>query len=503
HQVLSGEGGEFFSPDYLCAHPPLWCNWTIQVPAGKRVRLYLEDFTPSDDCQLKQDQIHLDESPSVAGGHQILEKCWRKAEYSSLANVLHVVQLITRTSHPPLRGFYGRFQALGPPGRKTPIVNSGSSQDGPGKPGSSRMDDSLDVLPEAREKSNVKEYPSGKVQASEEDDENNPDVVEKIEPHRDEDSFTVPLTPTMHRNVNFPSSKFTTSGSPKETRSLLYSGGIDGNFPTAEGWEDDGKLMEDFAMADSTSKPRVIPVKKKAKGKMWIQQVILSDLPYSFSDEKLSSGALFLLWLRLVEKVEGGHTLLHSTLQKLRDEKVTAQDSSVQGRIAHVSITDVNECDTQMLLCDISAECVNHFGSYVCRCLYASQLLCLLECNWMSSPTILKGIYGICVLLSVLLLLLLIVFCTMYRRHHQGEFVVHCQSCGDVSGDEEHNGTSCSSLQNRPLPPPPPTPIQRPKEGWGHPKEGFRSLDLPLLRFSPLTPSEDRPKLHEIVFPVT
>uniref|UniRef100_A0AAY4A7G3 EGF-like domain-containing protein n=2 Tax=Denticeps clupeoides TaxID=299321 RepID=A0AAY4A7G3_9TELE len=428
---------------------------------------------------------------------------------------------------------------------------------------------SSDVLPEAREKSNVKEYPSGKVQASEEDDENNPDVVEKIEPHRDEDSFTVPLTPTMHRNVNFPSSKFTTSGSPKETRSLLYSGGIDGNFPTAEGWEDDGKLMEDFAMADSTSKPRVIPVKKKAKEPLFevsvevhftakqeenwdnlassFLPVIKNMIKEQFAGhtlktispkrlKRLSSGALFLLWLRLVEKVEGGHTLLHSTLQKLRDEKVTAQDSSVQGRIAHVSITgntlhythrllllshpvkgmcyiclcvsDVNECDTQMLLCDISAECVNHFGSYVCRCrpglvdksrMSPGGTVCgdsiETECNWMSSPTILKGIYGICVLLSVLLLLLLIVFCTMYRRHHQGEFVVHCQSCGDVSGDEEHNGTSCSSLQNRPLPPPPPTPIQRPKEGWGHPKEGFRSLDLPLLRFSPLTPSEDRPKL--------
>lgn len=29
---------------------------------------------------------------------------------------------------------------------------------------------------------------------------------------------------------------------------------------------------------------------------------------------------------------------------------------------------DVNECDTQLVVCDPNAECVNHFGSYSCQC---------------------------------------------------------------------------------------------------------------------------------------
>lgn len=33
-----------------------------------------------------------------------------------------------------------------------------------------------------------------------------------------------------------------------------------------------------------------------------------------------------------------------------------------------VSVSDVNECVTQLVLCDINAECVNRFGSYACRC---------------------------------------------------------------------------------------------------------------------------------------
>ncbi|XP_063064662.1 uncharacterized protein zgc:66455 [Engraulis encrasicolus] len=137
HQILRGDTGEFFSPDYLCSNPPLWCNWTIQVPAGKRVHMVLEDFTPADACHLKTDQIHVDEAPSTGAGtgagsgtglasglgsddglspggdHRILEKCWRKAEYVSLSETVHVVLLISRTPNAPLRGFYGTFKAIG------------------------------------------------------------------------------------------------------------------------------------------------------------------------------------------------------------------------------------------------------------------------------------------------------------------------------------------------------------------------------------------------------
>ncbi|XP_016139776.1 uncharacterized protein [Sinocyclocheilus grahami] len=113
HQVLGDDSGEFFSPDYLCSNPPVWCNWTIHVSPGKRLELYLEDLTPSDTCQQKSDQIHLDESPAGAGGQRILERCWRKARYISVSNTVQVVLLINGNRPVPYRGFYGRYKAFG------------------------------------------------------------------------------------------------------------------------------------------------------------------------------------------------------------------------------------------------------------------------------------------------------------------------------------------------------------------------------------------------------
>lgn len=114
HQVLHADSGEFFSPDYLCSNPAVWCNWTIQVHPGKRVELYLEDFTSPEFCHLKSDQIHLDESPSAAGGQRVLERCWMKARYTSVSNTVQVVLLIDGDPPAPYRGFYGRYKAFGP-----------------------------------------------------------------------------------------------------------------------------------------------------------------------------------------------------------------------------------------------------------------------------------------------------------------------------------------------------------------------------------------------------
>lgn len=114
HQLLNDDKGEFFSPDYLCSNPPLWCNWTIKVDPGKRIHLDLEDLTPDDTCYLKQDQIHVDEPAGHFGGHKTLQKCWREAKYTSSSNTLYVVLLIGGWPSPPYRGFYGRYQAFGP-----------------------------------------------------------------------------------------------------------------------------------------------------------------------------------------------------------------------------------------------------------------------------------------------------------------------------------------------------------------------------------------------------
>lgn len=115
HQRLQTDAGEFFSPDYLCSNPPLWCNWTIQVAAGKRVHLHLEDLTPGDSCQFKRDQLHVeDPAAEEGGGHKVLQRCWREATFTSSSNSMEVVLLIGSRPGAPYRGFHGRYQAFGP-----------------------------------------------------------------------------------------------------------------------------------------------------------------------------------------------------------------------------------------------------------------------------------------------------------------------------------------------------------------------------------------------------
>lgn len=115
HQRLQADAGEFFSPDYLCSNPPLWCNWTIQVAAGKRVHLHLEDLTPGDSCQFKRDQLHVeDPAAEEGGGHKVLQRCWREATFTSSSNSMEVVLLIGSRPGAPYRGIHGRYQAFGP-----------------------------------------------------------------------------------------------------------------------------------------------------------------------------------------------------------------------------------------------------------------------------------------------------------------------------------------------------------------------------------------------------
>lgn len=82
---------------------------------GKRIHLHLEDLTPEDACHLKQDEIHVDEPAAHSGGHKVLQQCWREAKYTSSSNALEVVLLIGGWPQLPYRGFYGRYQAFGPP----------------------------------------------------------------------------------------------------------------------------------------------------------------------------------------------------------------------------------------------------------------------------------------------------------------------------------------------------------------------------------------------------
>lgn len=84
-------------------------------------------------------------------------------------------------------------------------------------------------------------------------------------------------------------------------------------------------------------------------------------------------------------------------------------------------------------------------------------------------------------LLSALILMLLVAAGMLYRRHHRGAFLVHCQKAGSMSSHEPKKEGSFSP--DAELPPPPP-----PSRGY---REGRPPVDLPLLRFNPLLPPED------------
>lgn len=150
HQLLRAADGEFFSPDYLCSNPPLWCNWSIQADPGKRIHLQLEDFTADDACQHKQDQIHVDDPAGWRGGHRVLQKCWQEAKFTSTSNVLHVVLLVGGWPRHQYRGFYGRYQTFGPPVVYNPhraVTEGGGPDPGPaGERAASLEPDSSDLM---------------------------------------------------------------------------------------------------------------------------------------------------------------------------------------------------------------------------------------------------------------------------------------------------------------------------------------------------------------------
>uniref|UniRef100_A0A4W4GDY5 CUB domain-containing protein n=1 Tax=Electrophorus electricus TaxID=8005 RepID=A0A4W4GDY5_ELEEL len=357
HQVLFGESGEFFSPDYLCSSPALWCNWTVQVPRGKRVQLYLEDLTPMYACHLKTDQIHLDESPVAAGESRILERCWGKARYTSITNTVHVVQLIGPNPSPPHRGFYGRFWAFG--------------------------------LPE-----------------------------------------TFAETPAVSREYAI--------------------------------WVFDKALIQPISLEEALN-------------------------------QGLSAGALFIAWVQLGENDEVSRTLgvLHSTLQGLRGRSISPHNKS-HGIVVSVSVEDIDECETQLVMCDVHADCVNEFGSYSCHCHHGYSpglggAVCVEAAGrGKMRATVPMLLYIICFLLCFLLALLLVVLCVLYRRYHRGAFLPRCQHgsiCSDtaVANDVNNNrwGRGHKSSAS-PIPPPPPSRLT---------KSTCPAPDLPLLKFSTLVPS--------------
>lgn len=126
------------------------------------------------------------------------------------------------------------------------------------------------------------------------------------------------------------------------------------------------------------------------------------------------------------------------------------------------------------------------FTAFLCMCLglffffCATFLSLYLECSRTLVPTLL---YAMCFLLCFLITLLMVAVGVMYRHHHHGTFLPRCgQSSGSFTDNDVNNNANSGSgdrSASRSAPPPPP-PLRL--AGGSH--------DLPLLRFSPLTPSD-------------
>lgn len=202
-----------------------------------------------------------------------------------------------------------------------------------------------------------------------------------------------------------------------------------------------------------------------------------------------------------------------------------------------------------MVVCDTHAECVNQFGSYSCHCIHGyhevphgpGASVCVasaepgkrlsevyidrcgrfqtltwmrlllyhfkrtvypkllnffvsshfLDCSWTSSPRILRGVYAVVSLITLLIVLLLLVAFLQHHRYYRGSFLPRCQKTSASSvvetaaSDEDNNntGNDGSGGANPSVFPPPPPPLRLGKDG-------HRSLDLPLLRFSSLVPPD-------------
>ncbi|KAK9540807.1 hypothetical protein VZT92_003233 [Zoarces viviparus] len=575
-QLLQSDAGEFFSPDYLCSNPPLWCNWTIRVDPAKRIHLYLEDLTPDDGCSLKEDQIHVDEPAGRFGGHNVLQKCWREAKYTSSSNTLYVVLLIGGWPSPPYRGFYGRYQAFGPPvvynpqkgftetNRKSEpspelmdfngIVTNGEQMDsnlpdtdleygyyGPtsATPAELEHEEAADTEwgenqpPELEFYSHI--YPTKAVstvpaslqgtsrsgrgaapttQIYVEEASAHPEEAAVPEEERSAEGRNSTAVGEASDQLPVPSQPERTEQTPPHPNTVEPLSDHRGNLNIRNHSEIphlpgdhlfevalEVNFRRDFKESwDSLSRSLLLSVKALVS-----EQLKALRPPLSMSSKRikrLSTGVLYILWLQIGQEPEGlqVHKVVHSRLQGLIATRINVSENHRKAVLISVSIADVNECGTQLVLCDVDADCVNQFGSYSCRCrpgfrdksrLGSGGTVCVdvkaAGCSsGVSAET--RGVYVLFFLLSFLILMLLATAGLLYHRHHRGEFLVRCHSKGSVSPPDPNNNLH-HHHDDADLPPPPP-PARGFRESWPRVKERYPPVDLPLLSFSPLLPPD-------------
>ncbi|XP_051241464.1 uncharacterized protein zgc:66455 isoform X2 [Dicentrarchus labrax] len=611
HQLLHADTGEFFSPDYLCSNPPLWCNWTIQVDPRNRVQLHLEDLTPDDACHLKQDQIHVDEPVGHFRGHKVLEKCWREAKYTSSSNTLYVVLLIGGRPSSTYRGFYGRYQAFGPPVVYNPQEGF-TERNRNSEPSLGLVDLNEFVMNGEQLESDLQRHlspansdlmydyydqPSAMtVDLPKEDTDT--EVGENHRPATENRSHVYLFTATVPASTQGtsrsgrgatqtppdPTDPSVHPASPQQLHHIIDEIKPNARSPTAirrdveEVWSsvseeeksaDGGNRTEVSEASDRLPSHSEGPEPKETEQthpqpnmveplsdhkvnmnirnhseiphlpgghlfevavevnfsldleELWdnLAKSLLLSVKHSISEKlealhtplsvsskrikRLSAGVLYILWLQIGQGPGGlqVHEVVHSVLQGFIGTDVAVRGKHGKAVIMSLSTADVNECGTQMVLCDVNAECVNHFGSYSCRCrpdfqdasrLGSGGTVCVdikaAGCSsGLSAET--KGVYVLFFLLSSLILMLLAVAGMLYHRHHRGAFLVQCHSGSSISPADPNNNHHRHHHDDSDLPPPPP-PARGFRESWPQVKERCPSVDLPLLRFSPLLPPD-------------
>ncbi|KAF3852687.1 hypothetical protein F7725_006042 [Dissostichus mawsoni] len=515
-------------PGLHVLQPPLWCNWTIQVAPAKRIDLHLEDLTPDDACHLKDDQ-----------------KCWKEAKYTSSSNTLYVVLLIGGWPTPPYRGFYGRYQAFGPPvvynpQEGLPETNMGS-QSLPS--GLLELNELLDPNPDliysqlkaaptvesstqvtsrwGREASQTPSDPSdssvpphqeeeGQNREEEGQSQEEEAAVEEASTHPEEATAAEKeksaddksRKEVIEASDQLPVSSEEPEPEPEETHphpNMVEPLSDQRAHPRIRNHSDISHLPGGYkhhmltlsfgALTDYLFEVAVevnfSPEVEESWDILAIKQLETLHTPLSMSSERikrLSAGALFIVWLQL-DQGPGGlqvHRTLHSALQGLLSTHVGVRGNRRKAVILSVSTADVDECVSQLVRCDLNADCENRFGSYSCRCrsgfqdesrLGSAGTVCVnRNAAGCSSSSESRGVYVLFFLLSSVLLLLLGAGGLLYLRHHRGAFLLR--------GHAEPNNNTTT---------PTPTTIMLTLSCPPHPScPGFR--DVPLQRFSSLLP---------------
>ncbi|XP_077427130.1 uncharacterized protein LOC144055211 isoform X2 [Vanacampus margaritifer] len=548
HRRLGGDGGDFFSPDYVCANPPLWCNWTIRAPAGKRVHLRLQDLTPDEDCHLKQDQIHVDEPAGPAAGpsapHRVLRGCWRDADYASRSDTLRVVLLIGGWPAQQYRGFYARYRTFGPPVAYRPPDGVSDLRDrdefGPTMAGGARKGRptaTADVFPvfdysgpDARAQMRLattppSEWPHGTRRSERGAPRMLSDWSDPAEAARERlnrlpagsfhilaakrrDADPGPNPPEAAQNKT----EVTAASSSSEHQRLPQPNRVEplsDHRGKLDVWNASQVLHEPGDQLLEVS-VEVQPGQEGNRNQEHLDRSLIKSVkalvlqhldglhvPLGLTlkrIKRLRAGELYIMWLNMGRG--GVLSGIHRDLHKMLGSAVGGVGNPRRAVIASVSVGDVNECGTQLALCDVNADCLDQFGSYGCRCkdgfrdeshLGPTGTVCVdrkpADCSRSPSGET-KGVYVLFFLLSSLLLTSLAAACALYGRRRRGTFLPGGQPSRSDRGfpDDDAYAAAASDL------PPPPPPVRGQRDAWR--KERCAAVDLPLLRFNPLTPSD-------------